>query len=628
MRTIRQPSVFRHRGPALLPLCAALALGCQGMVNVGPSGGGGTSVGAGTGGTGTTGTGGGGTPNGGTGVPGTGGTSGPAAACTGASDARLVVAPQRFLRLTMNETLNTIRYLIDSNEATMLVSSGMIGQGTDDNVEVARQFPPLQQKTIIGAEYTRLDQFAQHVRDYVLANYATLTMALAGCSAVTDACATTYLNRLAARAYRRNLTAVEQTRFTALYNRLKSHVINGYQVTSTVQEATSNAVYALLSSPQMLWRSEIGNAAMASTSPAGIPLTDAELATQVSFFLTDQPPDDMLLMAANGNTLRTNLGTHVTRLLGTQPAKDWLRTIIETYYLINQLPTVVIDSAKFPIFSAGLLADMRIEEQKFLDNALWSGNLTDLLLSRTTFLNTGLASAIYNVPAPTGATATNFAQATLPMDKRAGFLTNAAFITSRGRSDGRGMVVPRGKAIAAAVLCMPPPSPPDTIMGAITAAKAAFDTQTGQQQVASRNAIPLCASCHINFDPYGLVLENYDTLGRWRDTDPDLAGMPVIDASTNLPAALGGERVTNAVDLAQKLAASPAFTNCMARTMLQYALVDLDTAPVELPLLPETAGCASADVASKYNNATSKTFTELVRATTATPAFALRRAVP
>ena len=74
------------------------------------------------------------------------------------------------------------------------------------------------------------------------------------------------------------------------------------------------------------------------------------------------------------------------------------------HYLATSLPKVTVDPAKFPIFSAGLLADMRTEAQKFLDNALWNGNLTDLLLSRTTFLSTGLASNIYLVPVPAGAT--------------------------------------------------------------------------------------------------------------------------------------------------------------------------------------------------------------------------------
>ena len=130
--------------------------------------------------------------------------------------------------------------------------------------------------------------------------------------------------------------------------------------------------------------------------------------------------------------------------------------------------------------------------------------------------------------------------------------------------------------------------------------------------------------CHGLFDPYGLALDNYDTLGRYRTVDE--LGRP-IDAHATLPPALGGATVANAVQLAQALATRPEFTNCMARTVLQYAMVDY-TAPVEIPSSPEQPGCATVDVVQRYQRAGGKTFGDLVRATAATPAFVLRRAEP
>ena len=49
---------------------------------------------------------------------------------------------------------------------------------------------------------------------------------------------------------------------------------------------------------------------------------------------------------------------------------------------------------------------------------------------------------------------------------------------------------------------------------------------------------------------------------------------------------------------------------------------------VEVPLPPQQAGCATADVVQRYQGRSGKTFTDLVRATAATPAFVLRRAAP
>ncbi|HVY38272.1 MAG TPA: DUF1592 domain-containing protein [Polyangia bacterium] len=592
----------------LLP-CAAVSLGCQGTVqDTHRNGAGGSGQGPGAGGASATGTAGTGVSN---------------APCTGATDPRMVVAPQRIINLTNAEVLNTVRYLTDATEATMLQSSGNLGSLDEKD----RRFPPLSgpsENTTISDSGTwqSLDNAAQHVMAYVGTNFARLT----GCTTATDACATTYLSSFATKAYRRKLTAAEQSRVTALYNKLKSQTVNGYTVTATVQEATQYAVYAILSSPQMLWRWELGdpNLAAASGSPPGIPLTDSELATHLAFFLTDQPPDDTLLNLADGGQLRANLTAQVDRLMATQAARDWLRTIMSTWFLLNQLHAVdtVVDTAKFPIFSVGLLNDMATEANKFLDNVLWNGNLTDILLSRTTYLNTGLAASIYNVPAPAGATSTNFAQVTLPSDQRAGILTNAAFITRAARSD-EGSVVARGKAIAGAIFCTPPPPPPPEVSapgGPLDQAKAMFSTQTVQQQVAYRKAIPLCGGCHASFDPYGLVLDYYDNIGRYRTIDD--RGGPV-DGHTNLPQSLGGALVNNAIDVANIIGNSPAFTNCMATTVLQYAMVDY-SAPVQLPLPPGQPGCAAADVVAKYNAGGAKTFAALVRAAAGSPAFVLR----
>ena len=98
----------------------------------------------GTGGVAVTGIGGGGAGRGSTGA---GGAAGMAAACAGDSDARLVVADQRIVRLTMNEILNTVRYLIDETETADLVSDGIIAG--DDSVASLRRFPPGSQLFLI-----------------------------------------------------------------------------------------------------------------------------------------------------------------------------------------------------------------------------------------------------------------------------------------------------------------------------------------------------------------------------------------------------------------------------------------------------------------------------------------------
>jgi hypothetical protein len=516
--------------------------------------------------------------------------------------------------LTKAQVINTVCYLVDDTEATALLSSGMFSITSD----LDKHFPPAdgEEQSINETSILPLTNLAEHVAKYVTANFATVTK----CATATDACATAYLNALAVKAYRRALKADEQTRFSTLYTTLKSQMVNGYAVTTTIQEATGHAVWGLMMSPQLTWRWEIGS--QVSTAPAGVYLTDDELASHLSFFLTDQPPDDMVLMSAKAGMLRTNLASHVTRILQSPVGKGWMRKVMELYFLMNALPGSPVDPGKFPVDS-GLLASMATEGQMFLDSVLWGPDLKQLLLSRTTFVNTRLAETVYKVPAPTGATLDNFVKLELPMDQRAGILTNPAFLTSRSHSDGQNLIS-RAKTIKPAFVCLIPPAPNlDVLGGAIAEAAGNFSKQTGQEQAAARAGNQVCGTCHALFDSYGLPLEYYDAIARYRTTYDYLDNRP-IDGTTTLPTEVGGAKVTNAVQLAQALSDSPAFTTCLAKSMLQYAMTEL-SAFVELPVPGGAPGCAAADVVQKYNSGPAKTFTGLLTAVTQSPAFVIRK---
>lgn len=581
-------------------------LGCTGEI------GGGDSPGGTPGGTGG--------KTGGTGPGGAGAVPVDTSPCKGAADSRLVVAPQRIMLLTKPEIYNTVAYLIDKTEADAIVESGMFSF----KPESERHFPPSdgEEQNLNTGNISSFVNLAWHVGDYVEKNFATLSK----CQTVTDQCATTWLNALAAKAYRRDLTAEERTRFSSLFTELKTQMVRGYEVTLTTQRAAGYAAAALMLSPQLVWRWEIGQ--QASTTPPGVYLTDNELASHVSFFLTDAPPDDMLLAAAKAGTLRMNLASHVSRIIQTPQAKAWLRHVMELYFLLNQLPTVHVDETKFPVFDSGLAASMLNESQMFLDHVLWGSNakLNDLLLSRTGFVNTRLAEQVYKIPVPAGATLDNFVQTTLPADQRAGILTNAGFLTARSRTDGQNLVS-RAKTVKAAFLCLISSPPGDEIANLVQAATKTLDHQTGQEQVASRAAVPTCAGCHASFDSYGLVLEFYDAVAAYRTTYDYLDGKPAIDGTTKLPPEVGGATVKNAVELAQNLADSPTFLNCVSKSMLQYAMTELN-AFVELPLPSEgKQGCATVDVVDRYKSGNTQTFAGLVTAITQSPAFVVRRAV-
>ncbi len=265
-----------------------------------------------------------------------------------ASDPAQVVAPQRIALLTSTQYLNMIRLV--SDDAAKAVVDGQVFSVTSDFVA---RFPPSSYEQFKSIpDSTTLSYFditAQKVGEYVRDNFATVT----GCaSPATEACATTYLDGLARKAFRRKLTAGEQARFSDLYAELTSQIVNDQQVTLTVPEATGFAVRALLMSPQLLWRWELGGET--ASSPPGVYLTDTELASNLSFFLTDGPPDDALAADAEAGTLRAHLPEHVDRILKTQAARSWLTHVMQTYFTLNQLPGVIIDPTKFPVADSAL----------------------------------------------------------------------------------------------------------------------------------------------------------------------------------------------------------------------------------------------------------------------------------
>jgi hypothetical protein len=536
---------------------------------------------------------------------GSGGSGPPSQDCTTTlpTDPALVVAPQRLVRLTSQEIGNSLNSLFGATTGGAIAA--MFTSVIPPAGSLSTAFPPLDANsegtTIIPSQWQSLDQIASATGQYVNTNFAAVT----GCASATDSCAQTWLNSLAQAAYKHPLSSDEMTRFTALYTNFKN-------LGAGVQEATQYTVYAILSAPQFLYRSELGDSSKATAQ--GVPLTPYELASELSFFLTENPPDAMLLSAAANGSLTnpSTFLTHVNRILATQPAKDNLTNIMFIYYKLSLLDFAAVSADKYPEFTTGLSNAMYTEAQMFLGQVLWNGQLTDLLTSKNTFVNTDLANIIYKIPVPAMATQSNFVAATLG-PTRSGIITNAAFITQGARADSANSIVPHGLKIKSTFLCVPTPSPPANLQDLIAMAKAMLPNQTAVQQIQYRANTPACAACHGHFDQYGLLLEGFDMIGRDRTVD-DL-GQPVVTATT-LPPELGSVMVQNAVDFSNVMSTNPGFVNCLTQSVMQYAMVDVNQNPVQLD------GCAVQGVASKFNSASNKTFTELVRdVATATPMF-------
>jgi hypothetical protein len=110
-----------------------------------------------------------------------------------------------------------------------------------------------------------------------------------------------------------------------------------------------------------------------------------------------------------------------------------------------------------------------------------------------------------------------------------------------------------------------------------------------------------CVGCHPSFDPYGISLENFDVIGRFRTMDAE--GRP-IDASVTLPPIAGSRPAANAVEMGKALAETGAFASCVGTKLLTYALAETGVTG---------KSCASKAVYNKFTQS-DQSFAALVRA--------------
>ncbi len=521
---------------------------------------------------------------------GSGGPTGPGA-CTGSP----TLVQKRMVRLSFNQVVTTVRAILGDTIADKIANDPVYAADLPDAKH--RWFPPLasprEGSVITDAAWNTGDQIAQAAAQYVFDNFAAVTRCTQTGTAL-DTCAQTWLRTLAAEAWRRPLTSDETTSFNQLYTDLK----DASKVGLTSQQATQFSVYGMLEAPQFLYRTEFGSSATAAGT-----LSPYELASELSYFLTDGPPDATLLAAAASNALSNadQIGAQVDRILLTPVARTNLHAAMFGYFAIPNIEAVVIDTNIFTTWNDGLRNSMEHETDLFLQDALWNGKVTDLLTSKTSFINPTLAS-FYGSAMPATPDADGFGKVMLP-DTRAGILTQGGFLVARARPMA-GSVVGRGLLVNAAFLCASNPAFPTQLADTINMVSMMLADQTERAKSDYRRMTAPCMSCHPNFDPYGLALENYDGIGRYRMVDDK--GRP-IDASIALPPLAGGQTVNGGVELGQALASGGAFANCVAKNLVNFALAETPAMPVE------TNACAIRNVSDPFTASSNGSFSSLVR---------------
>ncbi len=463
------------------------------------------------------------------------------------------VAPRLLHRLTPLQYTNTIRTLFGDPEF--------------EASYVDEQALP----TLLGVRQLRTDA------EVVLSRQDSWGVDIWGCNvggAADDACATSFIERFGARAFRRPLTAEERQQFTDLYASAAGQF--------TFADAMGVVLGAFLNAPEFLYLPESGQPV------EGLPdnirrLTDHEIATRLSYLFWDDMPDEELLSAAaNGELVtRDGLRAQAERMIADGRAErmiqdfTWSWLELDGGQLHNALEESEKDPTLFADYGPALQAAMRVEFEAFVREAYFvDGSFDALMTSNRAYVNATMASH-YGVAGPADDATWDWVE--LDPDQRSGMLTRAAFLTVFATAKVQAPVR-RGVMVVREILCSPLAPPPPDVDNTPPEGGDGLDQGplTVRQELDARTQEPLCAGCHRIINPIGYAFEHYDATGRWQDVEV-LSGLPV-DSTGALESSDVNGPVANALELSAKLAGSAQVRECFAdRWLLRATGLGSDT---------------------------------------------------
>lgn len=369
-----------------------------------------------------------------------------------------------------------------------------------------------------------------------------------------DACAKQFLARVGKFLYRRPLSDAELSSRVQAANEATKLRGNFYLGLET-------SLATLLVSPQFLFVQEA-----TVTDKSGVEHLDGYAkASRLSFFLWNNAPDDELLDAAAKGELDTpkGLNKQVDRMIASPRLEDGIRAFFTDMLEFERYETLAKDSTLYPKFNFKVGEEEKEQTLRTIVDHLITRNADyrDLFTTRHTFLTRTLA-AVYEVPLKSvspGWQPYDFA----PESGQSGILTHASFVSLHSHP-GRTSPTLRGKALREALLCQKVPDPPGNVNFALVQDTNNPNYKTVRQRLTAHATEAMCTGCHKIMDPMGLALENFDTVGGYRDKENG----EKIDASGSLD----GVPFKNAIELGQVLHDNSNATSCIVNRLYSYGV--------------------------------------------------------
>lgn len=318
------------------------------------------------------------------------------------------------------------------------------------------------------------------------------------------------LRSFASRAFRRPITEQEESAIFAVWN-------DSFAVSGDFRQSVKDALLVVLTSPQFLFLIEN------SESPKGDPLDGHELASKLSYFLWNSPPDDRLLSLAAGGRLHELLDSEIERLVQDPRFGQFAHEFASQWLNLDKLDVVETDRQRYPKLSRHAKSHLRKEPVEFLAH-LVRRNLPLRNLVQSDFIVADEVVANYYDLADRTESGFEFVEIKHENANLGGVLAQAGILA--GLSDGReSNPVKRGAWLARKIIAEPPDNPPPNVP-----ALPADDGEklTLRQKLERHRNQEGCAKCHSGIDPWGLPLEEFDAGGLFKKDQ-------AVDARSTLP---------------------------------------------------------------------------------------------
>jgi len=313
----------------------------------------------------------------------------------------------------------------------------------------------------------------------------------------------------ATRAYRRPVSVAEEAALMAVYQK-------SFAAKRGFQESIKDALQVILTSPQFLFLIEN------SKTPAAEPVDNYELASKLSYFLWNGPPDAATLKLAAAGTLRTQVDTEAGRLIADPKFSRFINEFAAQWLSLDKFQVLEPDRKRYPKMTRDARTQLRLEPVQFVDYLIHKNLPASNLISSDFIVANETVADYYDL---TGKPESGFQFVAIPRQRPelGGVLTQAAIMA--GLSDGReSNPVKRGAWLARKIVAEPPADPPPNVPAL---KEDTSEKLTLRQRIEQHRNQPGCVQCHLKIDPWGVAMEEFDAGGRLK-TQP-------ADARSKLP---------------------------------------------------------------------------------------------